>query len=87
VIDLEHTNPYAKAGLMVRAGLTADAAMAIFDVKPNGEQFMARQTGAAVQYLGSAGTTPVAGLRWSGRAVTAFTSTDGIGWTPFRSLT
>ena len=90
VIDLEHTNPYAKAGLMVRAGLTADAAMAIFDVKPNGElEFMARvETGAAVQYLsGSAGTTPVwLGLRWSGRTVTAFTSTDGIGWTPFRSL-
>ena len=90
VIDLENTNPYAKAGLMVRAGLTPDAAMAIFDVKPNGElEFMARvDTGAAVQYLaGSAGTRPVwLGLRWSGRTVTALTSTDGIGWTPFRSV-
>jgi hypothetical protein len=88
VIDLENTNPYAKAGLMLRAGLSADAAMAIFDVKPNGElEFMARpETGADVQYLsGSAGTTPAwLGLGWSGRTVTGWTSTDGIDWTPFR---
>jgi len=88
VIDLENTSPYAKAGLMVRASLSADAAMVIFDVKPNGElEFMARmEPGAAVQYLsGSPGRMPVwLGLGWSGRTVTGFTSTDGIGWTPFR---
>jgi len=64
VDDLQNTNAFAKAGLMVRAGLDASAATVIADVKPNGEiEFMARSSdGAEMQYVGGTFVTTPAWL-------------------------
>jgi hypothetical protein len=57
--DLQNTNPYAKAGLMLRNSLDPDAATIIFDMKPNGElELMVRS---------SAGTD----MMWQGSTFTA----------------
>jgi hypothetical protein len=63
VDDLQNTHPFAKAGLMLRTSLEADAAMVILDLKPNGEiEFMYRpSTGADVLYVGG---TFVDGPAW-----------------------
>jgi hypothetical protein len=57
VLSLDNTHPFAKAGLMVRDGLSSDAVNLILNVKPSGEvEFMAREcVGCETQYL--AGTT------------------------------
>jgi len=54
-VDIDASNPFAKAGFMYRDGLAPDAAMVILDLKPDGAvEFMARQcTGCAVTFLGS----------------------------------
>jgi hypothetical protein len=59
VLRLDNTHPFAKAGLMVRDGIAANAVNVIVDVKPNGEiEFMARQcVGCPTQYLGGAMVT------------------------------
>ena len=59
VLSIDNTHPFAKAGLMVRDGLAANAMFMIVDVKPNSEvEFMARLcTGCETQYLGGATVT------------------------------
>ena len=85
VTSLQASNPFAKAGVMVRASLADNAATAILDLKPDGGiEFMARaSTGQSMQYLG--GTTVTAPvwlkLSWSSGTVTAATSSDGTQWT------
>jgi len=62
VVSLQDTNPFAKAGIMFRESLAADAANILLDVKPNGEiEFMVRpSTGAATQFIsGTTASTPV----------------------------
>jgi len=56
VISVEDTNPFAKAGLMFRDGLSPDSLEVVADMKPNGElEFMARTcAGCSVNYLGGA---------------------------------
>jgi hypothetical protein len=90
VADLQNTSPFAKAGLMVRDGLEANAATVIFDVKPDGGlELMWRQSaGAAMQFLagGSAGLPVWLRLEWGRRntistGVEAWTSQDGLRWT------
>jgi len=84
ISDLQNTNPFAKVGVMVRAGLGPDAATVILDVRPGtsasggdfgGLEFMVRsQTGATMQFLSGAGTTgrPVSlRLTWQGNRVLA----------------
>jgi regulation of enolase protein 1 (concanavalin A-like superfamily) len=82
----QDTNPFAKAGIMIRQTLDPGSVSVILDVKPNGEiEFMARPTtGADTVYVG--GTTTVFSRPWlkltrSGSAVTASISTDGSSWT------
>jgi len=57
VDDMQNTNVFAKAGIMVRAGLDADDPVVILDVTPSGNvEFMTRSTkGGEMQYVG--GTT------------------------------
>jgi hypothetical protein len=84
VSDLQNTNPFAKVGVMVRAGLGPDAATVILDVRPGtsttggdfgGLEFMVRsQTGAAMQFLSgvSDNARPVSlRLTWQGNRVLA----------------
>jgi hypothetical protein len=88
VDDLQASNRFAKAGLVIRASLDPGAATAILDVKPDGGiEFMARaSTGAAMQFIdGTAslpGFTPIwLRLGWTSGDITAWTSTDGATWT------
>jgi len=62
VVSLQDTNPFAKAGIMIRESLAADAANILLDVKPSGDiEFMVRtSTGAPTQFISSAKvSTPV----------------------------
>jgi len=90
VADLQNTSPFAKAGLMLRDGLSADAATVIFDVKPDGGlELMQRQAaGGAMQFkTGRSMGLPVwLRLEWGRRntidaGVEAWTSQDGLHWT------
>jgi hypothetical protein len=84
VSDLQNTNPFAKVGVMVRAGLGPDAATVILDVKPGtsssggdfgGLEFMVRsQTGAPMIFLSGSdfADRPVSlRLSWQGNRVLA----------------
>jgi hypothetical protein len=89
VDDLQNTDPFAKAGLMLRASLNPDAATVILDVRPNGEvEFMQRPSdGAAMAYIGGMFVnTPVwLQLYWVGIGgpttdVIASVSQDRVNW-------
>jgi len=90
VDDLQNTNVFAKAGLMVRSSVDAEAAAVILDAKPSGEiEFMARSTASGeMAYLAGAFVTFPAWLQlsWSQPSsapvvsVTASTSHDGVTW-------
>lgn len=89
IADFRAASPLAKAGLMIRAGLDAQAATVILDLKPDGGiEFMARATtGAPMQYLDGTAATTSTWLRlgWTSNDVTAWTSADGSHWTLLRS--
>jgi hypothetical protein len=83
VASEQATDPFAKVGVMIRSGLTANAAFVILDMKPSGElEFMQRATdGDYVNYLG--GAAP--GFTWiqlvrQDSTVTVSASTDGSAW-------
>jgi hypothetical protein len=82
--DLQNTDPFAKAGVMVRATLDANSAMAILDVRPGGQvEFMARTSaGDAVQFIASRNVTfPVwVRLTFAEGSIRAFLSQDGSNW-------
>ena len=84
VDDLQDTNPFAKAGIMLRGSLDANAATVLIDVKPNSEvEFMKRSSaGASMTYVtGTFVTLPVwLQLSWVGGTVTASVSQDGQAW-------
>ncbi len=94
VDDLQNTHPFAKAGVMVRAALDANAAAVLIDVTPGGQiEFMARTgAGAEMQYLGGAAATQPVWLQlaWTGDVgqsaqVVASFSNDGVTWSPLGS--
>src|SRR5205085_9047788 len=60
VTDVQHTNGYAKAGIMVRTSLDRSSASVILDVKPDGGvEFMARASdGASTDFLGGGFVAP-----------------------------
>jgi hypothetical protein len=90
VDDLQNTNPFAKAGVMLRASLDPSAATVILDAKPNGEiEFMARSAdGAQMSYIGGAFVTLPAWLRLTWQqpssdpivSALAWVSQDGVSW-------
>ncbi|MGE3512365.1 MAG: phospholipase D-like domain-containing protein, partial [Vicinamibacterales bacterium] len=91
VVTQQNTHQYAKAGIMIRQSLAANAAHVILDTVPApGTEFMTRgATGAATAYLG--GTTAGA-PRWlrltrSGTSVAAAVSANGSSWTTVGSAT
>ena len=65
VVSLENTNPFAKAGLMIRDSLEPGAPSVILDAKPSGEvEFMARLCyGCETTYIGGTAITFPAYLR------------------------
>ena len=90
VDDMENTNPFAKAGVMLRASLDPSAATVILDSKPNGEiEFMARSVdGGQMSYIGGAFVTLPAWVRltWEQPSsdnvvfALAWVSHDGVAW-------
>ena len=91
VESLTNTNAWAKAGVMIRETLDANATNASMLLTPsNGFNFQYRNgTGAGSTAAGSgAGTIP----NWvritrSGNTITAYSSTNGTSWTSVGSLT
>ena len=77
-------DPFAKAGVMIRASLDPSAAHAVLDVRPTGDvEFMVRSsTGAETTYVaGGTATLPIMlRLTRNGSTVVAETSTDGTNW-------
>jgi regulation of enolase protein 1 (concanavalin A-like superfamily) len=84
VTGLQNTHSSAKAGVMLRSGLTAGAAHVILDLEPSGEiDFMTRPaSGVATTWLAGSTQAPPAWLRLAraGSTVTASVSADGTTW-------
>jgi hypothetical protein len=84
VLTEQNTNPFAKAGLMIRGGFDASDAHVILDVKPDGSiEFMTRTaTGANTTYLGGAASSFPVWLRLTraGDLVVGAYSSDGVTW-------
>jgi regulation of enolase protein 1 (concanavalin A-like superfamily) len=80
-----NTHPYAKAGVMLRESLAANAAHVILDVRPGGEvEFMMRSaTGSSTTFIAGASVPFPAWLRLTraGTTVTGAVSPDGTTWT------
>jgi regulation of enolase protein 1 (concanavalin A-like superfamily) len=91
VASLQNTSTYAKAGLMLRASLAANAAHVILDVTPNGTiEFMRRaSTGGSTAWLAGASDAPPTWLRLvrSGSTVTGYVSSSGTSWVTVGSTT
>jgi regulation of enolase protein 1 (concanavalin A-like superfamily) len=85
VTAVQNTNPYAKAGIMLRESLQAGARHIILDVRPDGNvEFMTRTSAnGATSYLAGAVQSPPAWLKLSrsGSTVTASVSSNGSTWT------
>jgi PKD repeat protein len=91
IVSVQNTDPWAKAGVMIRESLTPGAANAMMLVTPlNGAGFQRRTVTG-----GSSTTTKVSGITapvWvrlvrSGNVVTGYRSADGLTWTPVGSAT
>jgi len=82
---VQNTNPYAKAGLMLRETTAAGSPHVILDVRPNGSvEFMTRtDTGGSTRYVAGATRIFPVWLRLArvGGAVTGAVSSDGVSWT------
>ena len=91
IATAENTNVFAKAGIMLRDSLAADAANVILDIRPTGDvEFMTRAaTGASETVVGSV-TQQLPGwvrLVRTGSGVTARVSADGNTWTTVGTTT
>ncbi|HSK10487.1 MAG TPA: BACON domain-containing carbohydrate-binding protein, partial [Vicinamibacterales bacterium] len=84
VTAVTNTDPYAKAGVMLRDGVAANARHVTLSLKPGGGiEFLVRSaTGGTTQYLGGASAQVPTWLRLqrSSSTVTASYSTDGTTW-------
>jgi regulation of enolase protein 1 (concanavalin A-like superfamily) len=91
VTGVENTNAWAKAGVMIRGSLDANAAHAMMIVSPaNGFSMQSRPAagGGSVNLGGGSGTAPLwVKLERRGSAITAFRSTNGTTWTMSGSQT
>jgi hypothetical protein len=85
VSGLGNTDPWAKAGVMIRETLTADSTQAMMVITPgNGTSFERRTStgGASTATAGPAATVPYwVRLVRSGTIFSAYASSDGAAWT------
>ena len=89
VTAMQNTNTFAKAGVMMRDGLSASARNVILDIRPtNDVEFMQRTVagGATTFYAGGTAPPPywLRLIRSSG-VITAAISADGVAWTTIGS--
>jgi hypothetical protein len=98
VTALQNTNPFAKAGVMLRTANTSSsqafdpsAADVILDVRPTGDvEFMARGTeGGETIYIGGTTVTEPVWLKLTrvDNVVTGYVSLDGANWNEVGSTT
>jgi probable HAF family extracellular repeat protein len=91
VTSIQDTNPFAKAGVMLRETLGASSAHVVLDVRPTGDiEFMTRPTaGAETVFVAGATQQPPAWLKLvrRGGTVTGAVSADGVTWTTVGSTT
>jgi hypothetical protein len=91
VKQLQNTNPKAKAGVMLRFGLAANAPHVLLDVKAGGDvELLQRSTsGGSTHSLGSvSATVPLwLSLTRTGSTITAALSMNGTTWTTVASAT
>lgn len=90
VESLANTSEWAKAGVMIRAGLGADARNVLLAVTPaHGLTFQHRDaTGDDTTTTQLTGTTPIwLRLQRFGPQISGFTSTDGTNWTQVATVT
>ncbi|HVU27563.1 MAG TPA: cellulase family glycosylhydrolase [Verrucomicrobiae bacterium] len=83
VTGLQNTDPWAKAGLMIRESFNPDSANAfVMMTSQNGSLFSTRAaTGAASSSAGGSGSAPYwIRLIRNGNVFTAYTSSTGAGW-------
>jgi glucose/arabinose dehydrogenase/regulation of enolase protein 1 (concanavalin A-like superfamily) len=91
VASVENTNVWAKAGVMIRETLAADAKQAFMLVSAGGQLAFQRRTsagGASASTAGPAASAP----RWvrlkrAGSTITAFQSADGSTWSTVGTAT
>jgi regulation of enolase protein 1 (concanavalin A-like superfamily) len=90
-VSLEDTHTWAKAGVMLREGLTPGAPFVILDVTPTGTiEFMTRgeEEGDVAFVSGASHAAPVwLRLLRTGTTVTGAISSDGANWTTVGSTT
>jgi regulation of enolase protein 1 (concanavalin A-like superfamily) len=90
VVFETNTNPFAKAGIMLRNGFLPNSAFVLIDLKPNGEIEVLQRAadGGAAAYVGGAvaGFPTYLKLARSGSDVTASYSMDGTTWTPVATV-
>jgi regulation of enolase protein 1 (concanavalin A-like superfamily) len=85
VATVQNTNPWAKAGVMIRETLAANSKQALISLTPgNGVEFLWRATtgGTCSQAIDTAASAPywIRVVR-SGNTFTAYKSTNGTSWT------
>ena len=89
VMAIQNTNPFAKAGVMIRESTDPSSAHVILDARPDGEiEFMMRTaTGQSTTFIaGASATFPVyLILTRSGSTITAAMSQDASTWTTIGS--
>jgi hypothetical protein len=85
VASIAPTNPFAKAGVMIRDSNDPGSAHVILDVRPTGDvEFMTRTaTGNSTTYLSgtNAGVPVWLKLTRTRSTVTGYVSSDGVSWT------
>ncbi|HSV14310.1 MAG TPA: choice-of-anchor D domain-containing protein [Tepidisphaeraceae bacterium] len=90
ITSLDNTDPLAKAGLMVRAGLTSYSRQLLIGATPSGFVGIARQTDDAVATVANGGPTTYPNtyvrLLRVGASLTGFVSNDGVNWTQIVSM-
>ena len=91
VVTQTNTDPWAKAGVMLRASTDSGAAFYAAYITPgNGivVQYRGANGGSAVQLVQMSGATPIyLKVARSGTTFTAYTSQDGSTWTPIAGST
>ncbi len=85
VTSLENTNTFAKAGVMIRETLNANARHAMMDVRPDGGVEFIRRTATGGNSVSTTGATLLyphwVKLVRQGNIFSAYRSTDGSKWT------
>ena len=90
VTSVQNTDPWAKAGVMIRETLNANSMFALMILAGNGLSFQDRPTtGGACSYTGPVPTPAPAWVKLvrSGNTFSAFSSLNGTSWTSVGSAT